>query len=135
MGFDDDEKEPKALIQYRDETSRWVTMENYQRFWNHVVGYAGWLSPVAMYREAARVFLEVKSVMVERLQDISEEDASAEGIKPYHYGVGGTSYKNAFLDVWNNINAKRGYSWDSNPWVWVIEFVRIDPKKVKGLAR
>ena len=87
---------------------------------------ANWRPSIHMPRACARIFLEVKSVRVERLQDISQEDARAEGVKPYHYGVGGTSYKNAFLDVWNSLNAKSDYSWDSNPWVWVIEFERVE---------
>jgi len=65
------------------------------------LGYK-WKSSMFMPRKAARLFLEVKSVKIERLQDISEADA--------------------ILDL----NAKRGYSWDSNHWVWVYEFMRIE---------
>jgi len=99
-----------------------------------------WRPSIYMPRKAARIFLKVKNVRVERLQDITEEDAIAEGIKGYmefggrvkywiddlSLGVGDMprSAKKAFEIIWNSINAKRGYGWDINPWVWVIEFER-----------
>ena len=67
--------------------------------------------------------LEVTDVRVELVQDISEEDAMAEGVEPdratdHPKGV----YYTAFHDLWDAINAKRGYSWVSNPWVWAVSF-------------
>ena len=88
-----------------------------------------WKPSIHMPREAARIFLEVKSVRVERLWKICERDARAEGvcpIPPNKYGqLSGTEHFYAFFRLWNSINAKRGYSWESNPWVWVYEFLRI----------
>ena len=103
-----------------------------------------WKPSIHMPREAARIFLEVKSIRVERLQDIREKDARAEGIKSclLHKEHGGewcesngppfwgsdnihSTRKKAFSELWDSLNAKRGYSWDSTPWVWVIEFVRV----------
>jgi hypothetical protein len=85
-----------------------------------------WKPSIHMPREAARICLEVKSVRVERLQDISEEDAKAEGVQPEEELK--TSYcsphREAFHRLWDSLNAKRGYGWDSNPWVWVIGFER-----------
>lgn len=61
------------------------------------------------------------AVRVERLRDITEEDAIAEGIEPKEpKHVVSARYR--FGQLWNSINEKRGYGWDSNPWVWVIEF-------------
>lgn len=67
---------------------------------------------------------------VGRLQDISEEDAENEGaafdnpIASYHKFDNGPQpgYKYGFQCLWDSIYAKRGYSWTSNPWVWVTEF-------------
>lgn len=78
----------------------------------------GWRPSIHMPREAARLFLLIKNVRVERLQDITEEDARAEGA----IGIEPIS---VFMNLWNSINGKR-YPWESNPWVWVIEFERYD---------
>jgi hypothetical protein len=69
------------------------------------------------YRESSRIHLEVTSVRVERVQDISNEDCLAEGVSP-------CIHEPAFADLWDSINAKRGYGWEVNPWVWVVEFKR-----------
>ena len=71
-----------------------------------------WKSPMFMPREAARIFLKVKSVWIERLQDISQADTQKEGVNYY-----------IFPDYWDKINGKRpGCSWADNPLVRVIEF-------------
>lgn len=76
-----------------------------------------WRPSIHMPRAASRLTLEVLKVRVERVQDISEEDAQAEGV-----GYWGCDTVEHFQDLWDSINAKRGYPWSSNPWVWVIEF-------------
>lgn len=81
--------------------------------------------------------LEITGVRVERVQEISEADAIAEGAA-FHdgRGVGHSGWRHDFGDVyddarssfarlWDSINAKRGYGWSANPWVWVVEFKRI----------
>lgn len=93
-----------------------------------------WCSSIHMPRWASRIMLEITNVRVERVQDISEADAIAEGVRemteynmphnPYAPGICDDP-RNAFCLLWNSINAKRGYGWDSNPWVWVIDFKRI----------
>jgi len=88
--------------------------------------YTGiWKPSIHMPREAARIFLRVKTVRVERLQDITEEDAIAEGMSNTLVdGVVFISAKGNFHVFWDSLNIKRGYGWDTNPWVWVIEFER-----------
>ena len=80
-----------------------------------------WRPSIHMPRWASRITLEVVDVRVERLQEITEADAVAEGV----YGELGPldiTARPLFGSLWNNINAKRGYSWESNPWVWCVEF-------------
>ena len=82
---------------------------------------------IHMPKEAARIFLKVTDVRVERLQDITEEDAIAEGMsKTLVDGVVFISAKGNFHVFWDSLNIKRGYGWDANPWVWVIEFEKIE---------
>jgi hypothetical protein len=82
-----------------------------------------WRHPNHMPRWASRITLEVIDVRVERVQEISEEDAKAEGCllipcAPKYIDT----YRETFADLWNSINEKRGFGWDVNPWVWVVEF-------------
>jgi hypothetical protein len=107
-----------------------------------------WKPSIHMPRWASRLTLEITDIRVERVQDISEEDAKAEGAKmmpwfvPYgckdegeHKYVDGLEamiknhkaiYRNGFATLWGSINASRGYSWTTNPWVWVVVFKVID---------
>ena len=95
-----------------------------------------WRPSIYMPRWASRITLAITEVRVERVQEISEEDCRAEGIDtsvvnpsprgvapiyPKQYG----SAKDCFRDLWDSINAKRGFPWDSNPWVWAISFKRV----------
>lgn len=89
-----------------------------------------WKPSIHMPRRASRINLLVKNVRVERLRDISEEDARAEGVIPIPGGVDykwlDKPYRSEFATLWNSINEKRGYGWDTNPWVWVVEFERVE---------
>lgn len=96
-----------------------------------------WRPSIFMPRTASRITLEIVSVRIERLQDISEADAIAEGVMlpPCSYMVNCNStrcphhkenaYRHAFTDLWDTINGKRGYGWESNPFVWRVEFKRL----------
>jgi hypothetical protein len=90
-----------------------------------------WHPSIHMPRWASRLTLEVTAVRVERVQDISEADAQAEGVHPIvRPGLHGTEeryYYDAYRQLWDTINAKRGYGWEVNPWVWVVEFRRVSP--------
>lgn len=92
---------------------------------------------IFMPRIASRIKLKVTNVKVERVQDITEEDAIAEGINEDHFetavnlynycGAGYTDYmppaKYTYMQLWESINGKG--SWDVSPWVWVIEFEKL----------
>jgi hypothetical protein len=78
-------------------------------------------SPLYLPRWASRFTLKVRSVRVERLQDISADDCRAEGTE----GTGPGELLFNYSKLWDSINAKRGYPWDKNPWVEVIEFIRL----------
>lgn len=83
------------------------------------------LPSIYMPRGASRIQLKITDVRVERLQDISLEDAFDEGIEPCHK-FGCNCAIDGFAQLWDSINSKRGFDWNSNPWVWVISFERIE---------
>jgi len=98
-----------------------------------------------MPREAARLFLRVKDVRIERVQEITEEQARAEGAEPLMLSTDGEGVPDNertwqevgpalwdFVRIWNSTikPADRDlYGWDANPWVWVIEFERISKEE------
>lgn len=85
-----------------------------------------WKPSIFMPRWASRILLEVTAIRVERLQDISEADAWAEGCEGYDDDVtGGKSGYREYAELWESINGAG--SWLENPWVWVVEFKRIEP--------
>lgn len=87
-----------------------------------------WKPSIHMPKKAARICLKVTNVSVERLQDITEDGAEVEGCFDY------TSTALGFPDVWDSTIKKSDldrYGWNTNPWVWVIEFERCEkPKEV-----
>lgn len=89
-------------------------------------GHVKWRPSIFMPKDACRLFLEITNIRVERLQEISEEDAIAEGAPHDRYlgrGVIGGSHREGFIHLWESINGEQ--SWQSNPWVWVISFKQI----------
>jgi len=85
-----------------------------------------WSPPIFLPRWASRIQLMIKDVRVERVQDITPEDAKAEGVDCC-CGIDGCDGKiDEFADLWDSINKKHGFGWDVNPWVWVIEFERLN---------
>ena len=93
-----------------------------------------WRAPIFMPRWASRITLEITDIRVQRVQEISEADARAEGVAPipcepasivFNTWKAQFRFRDAFKQGWDSINAKRGYSWESNPWVFVIEFRKL----------
>lgn len=109
---------------------------------NSIYGEIKWKPSIYMPKAAARIFLKVTNVRVERLQDISEDDAKSEGIilgycQQQNNSTELVTHKNyltkmqelisakkSFQTLWNSINGNE--SWDENPFVWVYEFERIE---------
>lgn len=87
-------------------------------------GWRGtWHPSIHMPKEASRIWLKVTDVRVERLQDMTDDDAEAEGCFDY------TSTALGFFDVWDSTIKKSDldrYGWNANPWVWVIKFERCE---------
>lgn len=82
---------------------------------------------IFMPRWASRLLLEITAVRVERVQEISEEDAIAEGVRGDETCYDQASARMCFEARWDSLNARRGYGWAENPWVWVISFRRVKP--------
>lgn len=104
-------KAPKGYYYYED----------WQR--NDIADVTKWKPSIYMPKDAARIWLKVTDVRVERLQDMTDDDAEAEGCFDY------TSTALGFFDVWDSTIKKSDldrYGWNVNPWVWVIEFERCE---------
>lgn len=87
--------------------------------------YITWRPSIHMPKEAARIFLKVKDVRAERLQDISVDEIRAEGLDVLGKTVN-TSFR-MWRELWDSTVKKADlprYGWEANPWVWVIEFER-----------
>lgn len=90
---------------------------------------------IHMPRWASRLTLEVTNVRVERVHEITEEDAQAEGCEEYAFTEQGRvgmviPARDDFAALWDRINAKRGFGWGANPWVWAISFRVVAPAEV-----
>lgn len=83
-----------------------------------------WRPSIFMPRWASRITLTIADVRVERVQDISPDDCRAEGLTPDSEVslLWRENIQDKYRDLWDSINAKRGFGWDTNPWVWVISF-------------
>jgi len=95
-----------------------------------------WRPSIYMPRWASRITLEITDVGVERVQDITEEDAKDEGapcIKGNYFDVVSKDFidvteptcRFGFHVLWDSINAPRGWGWDVNPWLWVVKFKNV----------
>mgnify|MGYP001801103185 FL=1 len=102
-----------------------------------------WRPSIFMPYAACRLKLRITDVRVERLQKISVNQCLAEGIYTERVGEGWPDYQNgglglslqdSFRTLWDSINKKRGYGWDTNPWVWTVDFERIDDEAMPRAA-
>lgn len=112
-------------------------------YWNKILAKKdySWHPSMFMPQVFSRLTLIVKDIIPEHLQDITEDGARAEGFSPFYFGGyenetfnkmksgDGLTVKHKygpclsnFIRYWDKINAKRGYTWESNPMVWVIKF-------------
>ena len=92
--------------------------------------HAPWRPSIHMPKEAARIWLKVTNVRVERLQEITTNQIEQEGVETeYPHVLNGEEKKYAFQNLWNSTIKKSDldrYGWDANPYVWVIEFERCE---------
>jgi len=125
---DNGEKFDEYYIKLSDECERKGIVAEDDGYYHWEPGKAplSWRSSRFMPRWASRVLLDVVNVRTARVQDISEEDAFAEGIEAPRTGISDWGepaeaiYE--YKRLWDYLNFKRGFGWDTNPWVWVIEF-------------
>jgi len=118
--------EGESVVEYRADTEKEV----------------GWRSSHLLPRWASRILLEITEIRVERIQDIAKKDIMAEGfglgydirryeVKNFVPG-GGSSYGSIerwFMNDWNKHNARKGFCWNENPWVWVVKFKILEAKR------
>lgn len=117
-----------ARAAYEDALLGGMTYGPYYRATECAPDTLTWRPSIHMPRWASRITLEVMSVRVERLQEISEADAHAEGAtwadnRPGHDYP--KTKREAFSALWDSINGK-SHPWSSNPWVWRVEFKRVE---------
>lgn len=103
---------------------------------DEIYGDAKWHPSIHMPKEAARIWLKVTDVRVERLQEITTNQIEQEGVETeYPHVLNGEEKKYAFQNLWNSTIKKSDldrYGWNANPWVWVIEFERCDKPESEG---
>lgn len=83
---------------------------------------------IHMPRWASRITLEIVSIRVERVKTITDDGAIEEGVDRTNTSIPGYA-TTRYVKLWDSINAKRGFPWSSNPWVWAIEFKRVEVSK------
>lgn len=93
--------------------------------------FKGWKPSIHMPRKASRITLKIIEVQVEQVQQITKPDVIKEGIPQFTFSRGILSDdppdpRWKFIELWDSINAKKGYGWSENSWVWVIDFERVE---------
>ena len=127
---------------YHDQYERCHYKDDSAKISTSILKYWRWQNPIlsSMFMPTAlgRTLVRYTDIRVERLQDISDEDAIAEGCQSVirSYGVAWRDYSGApgayftnprqsFFSLWDSINGKK-YPWESNPWVWILEWELLD---------
>lgn len=126
---------PGDLLWVRETWGFWDDTVHYKAstFAGMAKKYHNWRPSVHMPKKYARIWLEIVGLRVEKLQFISHEDAQKEGSpeSPNLNDMGtGSIYRDWFAYMWDSIYLHRGYGWDANPFVWVIEFKRKEVENV-----
>lgn len=137
--------QPGDILYVRETWSEWTDGYVYKA-WNSPFPQAGkssgmkWHPSIHMPKEAARIWLKVTNVRVEKLQEMSGEDCEREGFENFckkctellpdcDNCINDVDIKEEFKELWNSTIKKPDlgqYGWDANPWVWVIEFERCE---------
>lgn len=128
------------LNEYGTEENKYI----YKAGYDGHAGEVGWRPSIHMPKEAAHIWLKVTDVRVERLQDITEEQAVKEGFQAGSFKYEGAVWgqedtdewtaKEEFAELWNTTIKKSDlerYGWKGNPWVWVIEFERCEKPDIQ----
>lgn len=122
----------ETFAKVEGQTHPWIatdyraTYTHGDRMGDHLGVKRRWTPSIYMPRAASRILLEIVSVRVERLQEISDQDALAEGVSPdmgLRWQSGDDTPRGIYGELWESINGPG--SWDANPWVWVVEFKRV----------
>lgn len=141
--------QPSDILYVRETWKRAPNGYYYYEDWQRddIADITKWKPSIHMPKEAARIWLKVTSVRVDRLQDITEDGAlkeGAQGVRCYHAAIGAygcTDCMNTewlepptleFMGIWDSTIKKTEldrYGWNANPWVWVIEFERCEKPK------
>ena len=133
LGQDPDDGE--WIVQYKDGTSlnigrMWPKEEEYkeidfsERLADQYLkkGFIPWKPSIHMPKSASRIWLRVKDVRVERVQDITRYDIEQEGVDVVQGWDTIDVVFAKWIELWDSINSKRGFGWDVNPWVWAVLF-------------
>ncbi|BDC01569.1 hypothetical protein CP118TE_12780 [Clostridium perfringens E] len=133
--WDDEVVEYKASVnEFLEEYGEYLDREEYES--------TRWIPSIHMPKELARIFLKVTSVRAERLKDITDEGCYQEGISSTSFydeaehiqiagiGLNDSLERAAFSLLWNSTVKEEKYSWEGNPWVWVIEFEKVEKQEI-----
>lgn len=124
--------EPGNILYVRETwkkaTNGYYYYEDWQR--NDIADVTKWKPSIYMPKDAARIWLKVTDVRVERLQEITSEQICREGVEvEYPHVLNGEEKRYAFSRLWDSTIKKSDldrYGWNASPWVWVIEFERCE---------
>lgn len=116
--FDD---KPMSFFDNASDVPIWYRADDID-YKNDYVPRGKWRPSIFIPRWASRITLEITNISIQKLQDISHQDITAEGLGDGYTEIG---WNYAYGQLWNKLNEKRGYGWSTNPWVWAISFKRV----------
>ncbi len=122
--LDDNENFIEGTERYYYRAGDWPDVDFYLKPDGSRLENISWKPSIHMPKEAARIFLRVTNVKAERLQDITEDQIKKEGIREEFPPLA----QDAFQELWDSTTKE--YRWRLNPWVWVIEFERVEKYEI-----